>query len=209
MKMLTAPEKITIASYNLFAPEWAAAHASQEFWRKELETFKRFLTSGKILEVGCGGGRDAQILNKAGYEYVGTDISEGLLEVARRNNPNLTFLQKSVYGLDFPQDNFDGFWASAVLLHIPKNRINEVLANIHRVLRNQGVGFISVKQGKGEEISDGDEKFGDQFRRLFVLYQEDEFANHLLTSNYSILETQVRVDSNKTVWLVYFVQAIK
>ncbi|MBI4039440.1 class I SAM-dependent methyltransferase [Candidatus Daviesbacteria bacterium] len=209
MKKLTKAEKITIDSYNLFAPEWAANHANQEFWRKELATFKRFLPAGKILEVGCGGGRDAQSLSEAGYEYTGTDISKGLLEVAQQNNPHLTFFSKSVYGLDFPKDHFDGFWASAVLLHIPKKRINEALVGIHRVIRNQGVGFISIKQGVGEKISDGDEKFGNKFRRLFALYKKGEFANYLLTANYSILETQVRADSSKTVWLVYFVQAIK
>ena len=56
-----------------------------------------------------------------GYDYTGTDISTGLLNEARKKVPGQSFYEMSVYDLDFPEGTFDGFWASAILLHIPKN----------------------------------------------------------------------------------------
>lgn len=91
----------TISSYDAYGQAWADAHQDFEFWPLELERFKTYLSKGKILEIGSGGGRDAKKLIAAGYEYTGTDISKGLLEAAKKNNPGGLFLQKSVYDLNF------------------------------------------------------------------------------------------------------------
>ncbi len=78
---LTAQEKQTIDAYNTHANQWAQSRRSLGKWSKENEknTFQSYLPNGKILEIGSGGGWDAQELIKAGYDYTGTDISEGLL----------------------------------------------------------------------------------------------------------------------------------
>ena len=48
--------------------------------------------------------------------------------------------------LKFPPRSFDGFWAAASLLHTPKRKIKSVLGNIHKILKPEGVGFISLKR---------------------------------------------------------------
>ena len=50
------------------------------------------------------------------------------------------------YKLNFPSGSFDGFWASASLLHIPKNKIHQVLSDIKNIIKPNGIGFISLKQ---------------------------------------------------------------
>lgn len=204
---LTPEESITLASYNIIAPQWAEAHKDPRFWQAELTTFKKYLPSGKVLEIGCGGGRDAEALAALGYEYIGTDISVGLLDVARTRNPNLAFYQQSVHELDFPNNYFDGFWCSATLLHIPRSRIDEALIKIHQVIQPAGIGFISIKHGLGEEILE-EEEFEYKFKRYFVYYSEDEFSEILKRNSYGILEVQDRPMSKKTTWLNFFVNLL-
>lgn len=203
---LTPEEQLTLASYNAVAREWAASHSTTSFWKEELDVFKKYLPVGRVLEIGCREGRDAQILSTAGFDYVGTDISERLLEEARKRNPNLSFHQQSIYELEFPENYFDGFWASAVLLHIPRPRLPLALNTLHNVIRPNGIGFISIKQGQWEAIL-SEVQSGTKIARFFVYYSEDEFSRILSANGYSVLEVSTKPMSPKTTWLNFFVKA--
>lgn len=207
MKMrLTKEEEQTMMTYDTSASEWASKHSSERFWGEEMDRFQELLPTGKVLEIGSGGGRDAKELIASGYEYTGTDVSQGLLEEAKKANPNTPFLHQSVYDLDFPDDTFDGFWASAVLLHIPKDRIDEALGRLHSVVRNDGIGFISIKQGEGQKIEEDEPDMEEKRTRLFSYWQDDEFQEALKRNEFEVIDTKVRPMSERTTWLVYFVR---
>lgn len=199
---LTNKEQQTLDSYNKYGRQWAASHLDFDFWAQELKRFKEYLPEGKVLEIGAGGGRDAKEIIKAGYDYIGTDISKCLLEAARKYNPGAKFLLKSVYNLNFPRNSFDGFWACAVLLHIPKKRIDEALQQLHNAIKPQGVGFISVKKGKGERVTIEPPPDG---QRLFAYYSLKEFTEVLVRNNFKVLYSKERKKTAKTTWLIYFV----
>lgn len=201
MKRLSPEEEQTIQFYDTKAADWVSGHSSGRFWGKEIDKFHELLLSGKLVEIGSGGGRDAQELIKLGYDYTGTDVSQGLIEIASKYNPGATFLKQSVYGLDFPENSFDGFWASAVLLHIPKARIGEALGSIHKIVKPDGLGFIAVKQGNGEKVEDEG--------RFFAYYSDEEFKTKLSENGFEIAESHIRPMSEKTVWLVYLVKVRK
>src|SRR3989344_2163605 len=197
---LTNAEQQTVDSYNRYGKRWSADHLDFSFWEKELKRLKKYLPDGKILEIGSGGGRDAKELIKAGYDYLGTDISKGLLNSARENNPGVKFILKSVYDLDFPDNTFDGFWACAVLLHIPKTRIDEALKQLYKVTKSTGVGFISVKKGGGERFTVEPPPNG---KRFFAFYSLKEFERKLRNNAFEILYSEERKKTAKTTWLVY------
>ena len=158
----------TIDYYDTNAKKWSEVHHGDEqesYWKVEMDIFHKFLPSGKVLEVGSGSGKDASALLGLGYDYVGTDASRGLLEIAQKRNPGVEFRNKAVQDLDFEDDRFDGFWTAATLLHIPKNEIDDARQNIVRVVRQNSVGFISVKAGAGERE---DEETGGGFRIIQV-----------------------------------------
>jgi len=203
---LTKDEKQTLNSYNKYGRAWARAHMDYDSWKKELRRFKDYLPKGKVLEVGSGGGRDTKKLIELGYEYLGTDVSEGLLKAAQENNSGAKFMLKSVYDLDFPNNTFDGFWACAVLLHIPKSRIDEALKELHKVTKPKGVGFISVKKGRGERFIIEPPPDG---KRLFSFYSLKGFEKRLLNNGFEILHSEERKKTAKTTWLVYFVRPLK
>lgn len=192
-------EDQTTNYYDQHAGEWADKHDTGNFWVVPMEKLKELLPEGKIIEIGSGGGRDAKFLVGTGYDYTGTDISSGLLEIAKKHNPNEEFLQQSVYDLDF-EEPFDGFWASAVLLHIPKDRIHEALKSINSVLRVGAIGFISLKEGDGESV--------DSDNRFFAYYNSEEFSKILAERGFEVLWTEKR-EFKGTVWLQFIVRKVE
>lgn len=197
---LSENEEITRQSYDKHAAAWSSYHSIKKFWGEEFDRFYGLLPAGKLLEVGCGAGRDAKELIQHGYDYVGTDISTGLLELARKNNPQAHFEQMSLYDLDF-NEKFDGFWCAAVLLHIPRGRIGQALRSIRGVIKPGGFGFIAVKEGDGEimETTDG-------MNRCFIYWHDEAFRQVLKDNNFKVLHYTYKPMSEHTKWLIYQVQ---
>lgn len=203
---LTREEKLTLETYEKKGEEWAAQYSVYDPWEPDYKKFKKLLPKGKILEIGAGGGRDARQLHKLGFDYIGTDISKTLLKVAQKNNPKLKFLHQSVYELGFPKNTFDGFWACAILLHIPKTKIDVALQKIKEVIKPNGIGFISVKQGDNEAVLEDSLDNGIILKRFFALYHDNEFQEILRRNGFKIISADIRKISERTTWLIYFVK---
>lgn len=205
MSELLPQEITTKQTYDLLAPTWALEHSTGGFWSEEMKRFHELLPSGSLLEIGAGGARDAKELVALGYEYTGTDVSTGLLEVARQKLPGYEFVEQSVYDLDLPQAPFDGFWASAILLHIPRARIDEALNGIKKMMKQKAIGFISIKDGDGEGM-EVDEVGGEKLNRFFCRWSKDEFTEVLAQNGYSVVDYMYRPMSDKTKWHSFFVE---
>lgn len=193
-------------TYNKIAEEFNQRNA-ELFWVDQIKTFKNLVPHGKIIDIGCGTGRDGEEFVER-YEYVGVDASEGMLTIAQKRVPKGTFKQMDFYTLEFPDNTFDGFWAAASLLHVPKKEINIVLQEIYRITKEKGVGFISIKEKTIlEEGIIKEEKMGG-IERYFSFYTQEEFKKILEVNNFTILEqgTHVENDERKTHWLYFFVQ---
>ncbi len=191
----------TVKYYDQAANSWSASHGGDDkesWWKDEMTRFNEYLPSGRILEIGSGVGKDAEALIRLGYDYTGTDASNGLLELARKRNPSATFIQRYAHEIDHSLGEFDGFWASAVLLHIPRDEMRDSLLAISSVIKNDGVGFITMKEGEDERV---DEKTG----RLFTYYKEEEFRDVLESTGFSVLEVGRR-DTEKDNWLIFYVK---
>jgi SAM-dependent methyltransferase len=103
---------------------------------------------GSILELGCGAGNHAAEMLARGFVLRATDGSPEMAAIAsqRLNHPVATMrfdeLEES--------EAFDGVWASACLLHVPKEQLAGILARIHRALKPGGVFYASYKAGEGD-----------------------------------------------------------
>ncbi len=202
---LLPEEELTLGYYDRAAHQWSAEHGEPGYWELEMDLFHQLLPQGRILEIGSGGGRDAKELIALGYHYVGTDISSGLLEIARQALPGHTFIEQSVYDLSF-DNSFDGFWASAVLLHIPRLRIYQALKQIRHTQRPGGIGFISLKDGRGETIEV--ETIDDQeMYRHFTYWTREEFEPVLEVSGFELVDYVYQPRSLRTKWHSFFVRA--
>ncbi|MBY0353218.1 class I SAM-dependent methyltransferase [Candidatus Babeliales bacterium] len=195
---VSVKEQQTIEFYDAKAQAWGQTHNDPAYFEPEFELYKELLERGKILELGSGTGRDAVQFLKSGYEYVGIDVSQGLLDFARTQCPTGTFLKKSLYELDFAPARFDGFWCAATLLHIPKTEIDKVLQSIKKTIKPGGIGFISLKEGN-------DELFEEHTGRTFFLYSQQEFSE-ILTRNGFVVEHELKRSIAPNSWLMFFVR---
>lgn len=127
------------------------------------ELYKLFLShlskGAKILDAGCGSGRDSKYFVSQGYEVEAFDGSKELVKLAREFT-NLP-VQHKFFSDVCEKDVFDGIWAAASLLHLPKNELISVLAKLKAALNPKGIWFMSFRYGEGEH-NEGDRCFYDQ-----------------------------------------------
>lgn len=125
------------------------AHAYADWAKAPSTRLNGFLAllppGGAILELGCGAGNHAAKMLAAGFALRATDGSPEMAEIASRRlgHPVETML---FHELDEDQA-YDGVWASACLLHVPRDQLAGVLAAIHRALKPGGVFYASFKLG--------------------------------------------------------------
>jgi SAM-dependent methyltransferase len=107
---------------------------------------------GHILDAGCGSGRDARAFKQLGYAVTAFDASPALARLASLliGQPvEVLRLQELEH-----EAMFDGVWACASLLHVPRAELGGVLGRFNRSLRPSGVVYLSVKEGDGDEVRD-------------------------------------------------------
>lgn len=115
-----------------------------------------------ILDAGCGSGRDSKAFLDAGYRVTAMDASAKVCKEAEVFFGQ-EVLCKNFESIDFRQE-FDGIWACASLLHVTKEKINDVLKRLWIALKNKGVLYASFKYGEGERVVNG--RFFNDYNEL-------------------------------------------
>lgn len=170
-------DDFTIATYDRVAGEFARRHGGFDAPGERREIFARAITEQapperfRVLDAGCGPGRDSQWFHERGFAVVGIDLSAGMLAEARRRVPDVEFRQGDLRALDFPSESFDGIWCNAALVHLPRGDVPRVLASFRRLL-GHGFLYVSVKAGQGEEIEE--RGYGSGNPRFFTYFSRAE-----------------------------------
>lgn len=142
--------KKTISVYDKKA-EYYAKKLDDYAPRPEQEKFVKLLPkNARVLDAGCGPGRDCEYFTKLGFSVTGVDLSENLLSIARKRVPGAIFKNQDLRKLRFQREFFDGIWACASLLHLKRKDMPGVLRSFFRILKSNGVLFVQLKEGKGE-----------------------------------------------------------
>ena len=105
---------------------------------------------GRILDFGCGPGRDLCTFRDLGHEAVGLDGAARFVEMARRHS-GCEVLHQDFIALALPAGRFDGVFANASLFHVPRQELPRVLDELRTALRPRGVLFCSNPHGRNEE----------------------------------------------------------
>jgi 2-polyprenyl-3-methyl-5-hydroxy-6-metoxy-1,4-benzoquinol methylase len=113
-------------------------------------------SKGRILDAGCGSGRDSRYFLSQGFEVVSIDASEEMVKYAS-NLTGQDALQMKFEDVPF-ENEFDGIWACASLLHIEKKHFVSNLNKLVNSLKGCGVVYISLKESKGN-VPDGGRHF--------------------------------------------------
>lgn len=111
--------------------------------------------SHRILDLGCGPGRDLVALRDRGHQPTGLDGCAAFCAMAR-DHAQRPVLHQDFLALDLPTAGFDGIFANATLFHVPTQELPRVLIELHDALKPSGVLFCSNPRGNNQEGWNGD-----------------------------------------------------
>jgi ubiquinone/menaquinone biosynthesis C-methylase UbiE len=162
---------------------------------KRLSFSKLFIKGSHILDLGCGGGRDAKFFTEKGLKVTGIDSSSVLIKLARKEAPIATFKCIDLLKMNFPKNSFDGIWAEAVLLHLKRKDVSKALKKLHNILRKHGYIYVRVKQGKGEAYVK--EKLSGWQGRFYTYFSKREIETLLKKEGFKIVYSKLLPDEHK------------
>lgn len=189
----------TIEWYNQNAGQYAQA-TFQTASSEEVDQFAKLLFEGaKVLDAGCGGGRDTDLLSKKGLKTVGLDLSSGLIKVARKTFPELEFVEGNMLSLPFPDSGFDGVWSHASLLHLEtSDEVKKALQEFNRVVKQTAVLHVLVKAQTGESKTAVVTDSLSKHDRFFQYFTKSELQDLLKESGFEpiSIEQYKEIDRN-------------
>ena len=191
-------------TYNKIAKDWVDDHVGDSWWVEGTDTFLSFLPKGSsILDAGCAGGYKAKYMTDRGFKVEGIDFSESMINEAKERFPDLNFEVFDIYNLDKYDKKFDAVFTQAVLLHIPKKRIIEVLEKIKMRLNDGGFIHVALKEIRDKKIEEEVRKesdYGYEYERFFSYYTTEELKEYLQKTGFDIISEKI-VNSGRSNWI--------
>lgn len=179
-------------SYSRVAEEYVA-RIFNELEHKPLDRqlLDRFAAQvqeiGPACDMGCGPGHVARYLHNQGLPVCGVDLSPGMIEQARRLNPEIAFSTGNMMSLEIEAECWGGIAAFYSIIHIPREEVVQALRELKRVLRPGGALLLAFHMG--QEDVHVEELWGQPVCLNFTFYQPDEMAGYLEAAGFEIEET--------------------
>ncbi len=125
-------------SYDTIAEHFS--HTRMNQWYEVSYIIEQYIEPGQaVLDLGCGNGRVADLVNEIKARYIGMDVSEKLINVARQLRPKNDFRVGNMMQTDFPDESFDHVLMIASFHHIPsKEYRRRSLEEAKRLVRSRG-----------------------------------------------------------------------
>ena len=190
----------TLKYYNENAQSFASGTVSVKFTEVQDKFLEKLNPDAYILDFGCGAGRDAKYFLSRGYQVDAVDGSEQLCRIASEYT-GIKVRQKLFQELD-EKEKYDGIWACASILHLPKKQLREVLENMYAALKSEGWIYTSFKYGEFE---------GERNGRYFTDFTTDTFKDfihdmHGLKTEEHWITGDVRPGRGEEKWLNLLLQ---
>jgi SAM-dependent methyltransferase len=182
-------------SYDRLAEEYAR-RIFDELQHKPLdrELLNRFAKQtkgrGEVCDMGCGPGHVARYLRDAGASVFGLDLSPGMLEQARKLNPDIPFREGNMMSLDIRDGTLAGVAVFYAIVNIPKQHLPVVFREIRRALQPGGLLLLAFHAGN--EILHEDELWGQKISMDFLLLPPSEIKLDLEAAGFTIEEVVER-----------------
>lgn len=174
--------------YNEHAAEYSARTIAADMSHLHDRFLSMLPSAGRILDAGCGSGRDLRVFSERGFRAEGIDASRALAEMAQAYSNT----QCKVGRIEdiAAKGCFDGVWACASLLHLSKAKLIPALCRLQQALVPGGIMFASVQEGEGDELmSDG---------RYFAFYRLEEFLLTVKSAGFSVVNAWISDDVLQT-----------
>jgi SAM-dependent methyltransferase len=182
-------------SYDRLAEEYAR-RIYDELQHKPLdrELLDRFAKQtrgrGDVCDMGCGPGHVARYLRDAGASVFGLDLSPGMLEQARKLNPDIPFREGNMLALGIPDGILAGIAAFYAIVNIPRQSLPVVFREIQRVLQPGGLLLLAFHTG--DEVLHDEELWGHKLSMDFLLLPPSGIRLDLEAAGFTIEEVVER-----------------
>ena len=187
--------KKTIDYYDQNADEYAQSTINLDISDLHREFTKNMPLGAKILDAGCGSGRDLLAFKNLGFDAQGIDASAELVEIAKKNS-GAKVEHKNFSEINW-KGEFDGVWCMASLLHLNKEEMKETLTKIADSMKEGGKIYASFKTGEGES--------SDPKGRFFSYYSIPELTKILeeskLFGNVKLSHGSDKLGREDTQWI--------
>ena len=148
MNALTPNEKSALDYYNHKAAEFVSGTVAAEFTKMQ-DTFLQYVPAGgKILDFGCGSGRDTKYFLSRGYVVEAIDGSIELCKIASAYTG--IEVKKMLFQELNSVEEYDGIWACASILHVAKQELPAIIQKMADAVKRNGIVYMSFKYGKFE-----------------------------------------------------------
>lgn len=157
------------------------------------EIYRRFenrLKGKKLLDLGCGAGRDLTYFKSQGYDIEGIDGCLELVGIARRRSGQKVY-HMNYRDIDF-FERFDGVWSMAGLVHQDKKAIKNILNLVHRSLKTGGILYLSFKYGDFQGYIEG---------RYFSYIDEADLDFIIDSEKFRIIDLFYTNDKRSIIWI--------
>ena len=185
----------TLEYYDQNAEQFFKTTAEVDFTGTQ-DRFLRYLEPGsRILDLGCGSGRDTRYFLEKGYQVDATDGSAEICRLASEYT-GIPVKQMLFSELDAVSE-YDGIWACASILHLPEEELRDVMHRIGTALKEGGIFYTSFKYGDfaGERNGRYFRDFTEEsFREFLTDFHEFRMTDQWITSD-------VRPNSGEEKWL--------
>lgn len=182
----------TISYYEENAKSLISCYESADVSEVQKLLLTTFEIKAKLLEIGCGSGRDVSFLTKNGFNVIAIDGSKNMIEEAKKIHPELSkklFHKTLPNNLDFDK-TFDGIYSIATLMHLSENDLKNTLSKIYNLLNENGKFLMSVSLFR----DDIDENGFDDKERFFLVLSFENWINLLENVGFKILDTKTNRD---------------
>ena len=176
----------TLTYYNENADAFIAGTQNADLSAQYQFFLGHLAPGGKLLDLGCGSGRDSAYFASLGFAVTAVDGSEALCKRVKAHY-GIDAQCIRFEALDFAEE-FDAIWACASLLHVAKSEIDFVMEKMKRALKDRGIMYVSFKYGENEREKDG---------RFFSDYTEESLIQLLERHGFTIEEIFVSCDVRK------------
>ena len=158
MRPLSDYTASTTGYYDAHAAEFCENTVAVDVSALYVPFLREVAAGGRILDAGCGSGRDSLAFLRRGYRVVSIDASREMVAATTKHTGQEALLLR-FDALEFDSE-FDGIWACGSLVHIARRDLNSVLTRLSRALKPNGVAYLSFKYGNSERM-EGERFFND------------------------------------------------
>ncbi len=172
---------------------------------------KKKIDNMKVLDVGTGPGRDIKFMYSQGIKkVVGLDNSEEFIKILKELEekgeiPKNSFVKGDMLDIPFDNEIFDIVRQNASLLHVPITTKGEMLDKAiqesYRVLKENGILFVSVKKGKGVQLIDTKEGLGARIYQMHTIESITEILKKHCFYVLDIIKIEEQRKESKIDWI--------